>query len=89
MYLHDQKMADQPPNIGTVREHFAMSQLSVNHQVRQPKEGDLLIVGQLLMEIGRKNKSAAKYKEGTILSLDDLEFPVAGKVPLWLLGFLY
>ena len=36
-------LADQPPNISTVREHFAASQLSVNHQIRQPKECDFLV----------------------------------------------
>jgi len=82
-------MADQPPNIGTVREHFALSQISVAHQIRQPKEDDFLVDGEILMEIGGKNKPAKKYSESVILVLDNLEFPVAGKVPLWLLGFLY
>ncbi len=82
-------LADQPPNIGTVREHFAISQLSVAHQISQPKEGDFLIDGKVLLEIGGKNKSANKYSESVILVLDNLEFPVAGKVPLWLLGVLY
>jgi len=82
-------MADQPPNTGSVREHFAMSQLSAVHQISQPKEGDFLIDGQTMLEIGGRNKSSTKYGKSTILVLDNLEFPVAGKVPLWLLGFLY
>ena len=82
-------LSEQPPNVGTVREHFALSQLTVNHQVRQSPKADFLVDDQFLLEIGGKNKSQKHYDPSVVLVSDNLEYPVAGKIPLWMLGLLY
>jgi hypothetical protein len=72
-----------------VREHFALSQLTVNHQVKQSLKADFLVDDQIQLEIGGKDKSQKRYDPSVVLVLDHLEYPVAGKIPLWMLGLLY
>ncbi|MEX2573119.1 MAG: AAA family ATPase [Balneolaceae bacterium] len=84
-------LSDVKPDIGNLRETFALSQLRTIHQVSYPSKGDLLVDDQLLFEIGGKNKSGKQIKdlEQAFLVLDDMEYPTAGRIPLWLFGFLY
>lgn len=84
-------MASVMPSIGTIREIFAFSQLTVNHEVRFPKSGDFELDGKIVLEIGGKNKDTKQISglSEAYLVKDDLEFPVSKVIPLWLLGFLY
>lgn len=80
------------PNIGTVRETFAVNQLRNSHIVEYGKgNGDLKVDDKFIFEIGGSEKSfeqIADLPDSYILA-DDIEFPIRNKLPLWLLGFLY
>jgi uncharacterized protein len=81
----------QDLEIGTVRETFFESQLSVNHQLRLPPSGDFLVDDKYVFEIGGRNKTMAQVKgtDSTFLAVDDIENGVQQTIPLWLFGFLY
>lgn len=77
--------------IGSIRESFFATQLSVNHELRLPGKGDFLIDGQYLFEIGGKNKDIGQLNQepNTWYAMDDLETGFKNIIPLWLFGFLY
>ena len=76
---------------GNLRETFFLNQLSVNHIVTYPKEGDFLVDEKYLFEIGGKNKNNKQIKgiENTFVVADDIEYGFKNKIPLWIFGFLY
>ena len=79
--------------IGNARETFFANQLSNNHSVNIPKQGDFLIDNKLLFEVGGKNKGSKQirknnYKE-IFIAADEIEYGYGNKIPLWLFGFLY
>ena len=77
--------------IGSIRESFFSSQLSVNHELRFPEKGDFLIDNKFIFEIGGKNKNFNQLTEesNAYFALDDLENGFKHIMPLWLFGFLY
>lgn len=77
--------------IGTIREIFFESQLSVGHRLRLPREGDFLVNDRFVFEVGGKNKTSSQIKElkNAFLVLDDIENGVFNQLPLWMVGFLY
>ena len=79
-------------NVGTIREAFAVNQLSQAHQVEyKKKNGDFLIDGRWTLEVGGADKGfgqIANIQDSYVLA-DDIETPNGAKIPLWLLGFLY
>ena len=74
-----------------VRETFFLNQLSQNHQVTYPKQGDFLVDQKYLFEIGGKNKDYKQIAdiENSFIAADDIEYGIGNKIPLWLFGFLY
>jgi predicted AAA+ superfamily ATPase len=78
-------------DIGTVRETFFMNQLSKEHELIAPKNGDFLVDERLTFEVGGKNKSFKQIKdmENSFVVADEIERGFANKIPLWLFGFLY
>jgi predicted AAA+ superfamily ATPase len=78
-------------NIGTVRETFAQSMLSVHHQLAIPKKGDFIVDYKYTIEIGgatKKRKQLTEIENAWIVR-DDIEIGSTGIVPLWSLGMLY
>lgn len=78
--------------IGTMREIFAVNQLSYAHKVEYGKEkGDFKIDGKYLFEIGGKDKSFQQIADisDSYVFADDIDMPTGAKLPLWMLGFLY
>ena len=77
--------------IGTVRETFFLSQLSVSHKVNYPKQSDFMIDNKYTFEIGGKNKDRKQIQDlkNAYLALDDIEYGYGKSIPLWLFGFLY
>ena len=77
--------------IGTVRETFFLSTLSVISNVTYPKKGDFLVDNKYLFEIAGKNKGFNQIKdiENSFIAYDDVEIGYGNKIPLWLFGFLY
>lgn len=76
---------------GTERETFFLSQLHVLHDVRYPKQGDFLIDGKQLFEVGGKGKTFDQIADipDSYLAVDDTEIGSGSRIPLWLFGFLY
>lgn len=78
-------------DIGTERETFFFNQLSHNHAVTYPKQGDFLVDKKLLFEVGGKHKSFDQIKDiaDSYLAIDDIEVGYGNKIPLWTFGLLY
>jgi uncharacterized protein len=79
------------PNMGMLRETFFMNQVSYKNEVALAEKGDFNINNQYIAEIGGKNKSKKQISGLTdsFVVLDDIEYGVGNKIPLWLFGFLY
>lgn len=86
-------MLNRSNDIGTIRECFAVNQLmSSRHVVEYAgKYGDFRIDGNILIEVGGKDKSFMQIANmpDSYVFADDIEFPIGKKLPLYLLGFLY
>ena len=80
------------PNIGTIRECFAVNQLAAKHTVEYKKtQGDFHVDGKYTFEVGGKDKSfeqIANIPDSYVLA-DSMEFAVGKKLPLWIIGLLY
>ncbi len=79
------------PNIGNLRETFFLNQLSDNHNLTYPKQGDFLVDEKYLFEIGGKDKTQKQIAgiENSFIAADNIELGYNNKIPLWLFGFLY
>ena len=84
-------LAFQNTNTGNVRETFFANQLCAKHKVNTAKNGDFTIDGNIVFEVGGKNKSNSQIKniENVYIAADNIETGFANKLPLWLFGFLY
>ena len=78
-------------NVGTMRECFFFNQLRAAHLVTYPKEGDFLVDGKWLFEVGGEGKGFNQIKDipDSFLAVDDTEVGRGARVPIWLFGFLY
>lgn len=77
--------------IGTLRETFFASMLNRNHSLQVPKEGDFLVDGTFLFEIGGKGKGFKQIRniENSYVAADGIEIGFTNKIPLWMFGLLY
>ncbi|MBO5664539.1 MAG: AAA family ATPase, partial [Bacteroidales bacterium] len=85
-------IANNGGDIGTVREIFAVNQLSYAHKVEYGKKnGDFLVDSTTTIEIGGKDKGFKQIADlpDSYVFADGIEFPDGAKIPLWTLGFLY
>ena len=84
-------LAEQKPNIGTVRETFFLSQLQTLHKVQLPKQGDFYVNNTYTFEVGGKGKGQKQLEslENAWVVKDDIEFPMQKTIPLWMFGLLY
>jgi len=78
-------------NIGTLREVFFANQLREIAQVHYAKQGDFMVGGKYLFEVGGKNKGFDQIKNlpDSFIAADEIEVGFGNKIPLWLFGFLY
>ncbi len=76
---------------GTMRETFLASQLGVAHQLTMPNQGDLVVDGKWLFEVGGKSKGFSQIKgiENSYVAADKIDIGYGNKIPLWLFGMLY
>lgn len=79
------------PQIGSVRESTFASLLSVDHTVNFAKDGDFIVDGRYLFEIGGRGKGFAQIRNmpDSFVVADEIDFGFGNKIPLWLFGFLY
>jgi predicted AAA+ superfamily ATPase len=84
-------LAYNPPNIGSLRETFFLNQLRQGYEVEYPVKGDFLVNRKWLFEVGGGGKSFDQIADepNSYLALDNMEYAVGNKIPLWLFGFLY
>jgi hypothetical protein len=78
-------------NRGSLRETFALNQLSANQEVFLHEQADFLVDNKYIIEIGGRNKDTRQVRDfdNSFLFLDDIEIGHHNNIPLWLLGFLY
>ena len=85
-------LATTPAKTGTVREVFAVNQLSYIGEVEySKKKGDFKLNGKYTFEVGGEDKDyhqIADVPDSYILA-DNIEMPYRHKLPLWCIGFLY
>jgi len=84
-------LAFQNINAGNVRETFFANQLRTKHKVNTAQNGDFTIDGNIVFEVGGKNKKYSQIKdiENSYIAADNIETGFSNKIPLWLFGFLY
>ncbi|GHT71307.1 ATPase AAA [Bacteroidia bacterium] len=84
-------LAEDNTNIGNMRETFFLNQLSFNHTVEYPNQGDFRIDKKFLFEIGGKSKSGKQIQwvNNAYIVADNIEYGFDRKIPLWQFGFLY
>ena len=79
-------------DVGTLRETFFLNQMrAAGHAVSSPTQGDFLVDGNWLFEIGGRGKKFNQIKDlaNSYIAYDDVEIGIGDKIPLWLFGFLY
>lgn len=75
----------------TKRETYLASQLGVSHRLHMPVQGDLVVDGKWLFEVGGKSKGFSQIKniEDSFVVSDNIDIGHGDKIPLWLFGLLY
>ncbi len=78
-------------NTGSIRETFALNQLSVHHEVSLHAEADFLVDHHHIFEIGGRSKDIRQVRslDNAYIFKDNIEIGYSRVIPLWLLGFLY
>jgi len=76
---------------GTLRETYFASQLSKDHSLCMPQQGDVLVDDTFLFEVGGKNKKFTQIKDipNSYVVANDLEIGYGNKIPLWMFGLMY
>ena len=80
------------PDVGAVRETFFANQMrAAGHEVESPEQGDFVIDGKWLFEIGGRGKGFKQIKDkpSSYVVNDGIELGIGSKIPLWMFGFLY
>ena len=85
-------LAEQEPNIGTIRESIFLTWAQVSHFVTASDISDFEISGYTF-EVGGRKKGThqlASVSEGKgFIVKDDIEYSYQNQIPLWMFGFLY
>lgn len=78
-------------NLGNSRETFFINQLGAQHTIEYIEESDFLVDSQFVFEVGGKSKKNRQIKnlKNSYLVMDDIEYGITNKIPLWLFGFTY
>ncbi|OJV32212.1 MAG: AAA family ATPase [Bacteroidales bacterium 36-12] len=84
-------LAENNTDIGNMRETFFLNQLSYNHTVEYPNNGDFWVDKKYLFEVGGKNKTGRQLKDSpnAFIVSDNIEYGFDNKIPLWQFGMLY
>lgn len=84
-------LAQIAPSAGTLREVFFLNQASGIYHVAYGNEVDFIVNQTYLFEVGGMGKSTHQLKgqPKAWVVKDNMEWPTAGQLPLWLFGFLY
>lgn len=76
---------------GTMRETFFANQVEAVSSVTMPKQGDFMVDGKYLFEVGGAGKTFEQIADlpNSYLAVDDTETSSGYRIPLWMFGFLY
>jgi Predicted ATPase (AAA+ superfamily) len=82
--------ASDNADTGNIRETFFFNQVSYKHKVELPQEGDFVVDGKYLFEVGGKGKGFSQIAgyDSRYVVADNLEYGAGDKIPLWQFGFL-
>ena len=77
--------------VGTLRETFFIDQLSAVSTVQMPSNGDFLVGGKYLFEIGGPSKDFEQIAgiPDSYVGADEIETGYGAIIPLWMFGLLY
>lgn len=95
LYLNNSNLqfalAGEQTDRGTLRETFFMNQIQDIETIHWSGDADFLVDTRYIIEIGGKSKAQGnlKNKKNAYIVKDDIEYGVAGIIPLWMFGFLY
>lgn len=96
LYLENPNMlyalCSHSPEIGTLRESFAVCMLSKDNSIEYGKEkGDFKVNGIYTLEIGGPDKGFSQIAgiDNSFVFADGIEMPSGRKLPLWMLGLIY
>lgn len=101
MLVKPEKILFDNPNImyalsnhadaGTMRETTFASQLSVDHQLHMPNQGDFVVDNTYTFEVGDRGKGYTQIRnvENSYVVRDGIELGIDNKIPLWLFTCLY
>lgn len=81
----------RPPDVGTLRETFFVSQARPKYKVEYADIGDFWLNNQYTVEVGGREKGFSQLSGAadSFVVADDLDVGAGRKIPLWLFGFLY
>ena len=76
---------------GTARESFFSSMMAHSHTLQFARQGDLLVQGKYLFEVGGKKKGFSQIADlpNSYVVADNIETGYGNKIPLWLFGLIY
>lgn len=76
---------------GNLRETFFVNQVSQNHRVNLHDQGDFIIDGSAVIEVGGPSKKTKQIKslENAFVAVDGIEIGFGVRIPLYLFGLLY
>jgi len=94
LYLNNTNMfycLSDDAKVGTIRETFFVSQLKQDHKVEVSNDGDFIVDGKFIFEVGGDSKTFKQIKDvsNSYLVIDTDNTQNLKKIPLWLFGFLY
>jgi len=74
-----------------LRETFLLNQLRLCHEVSMPSQGDFIVDGKYLFEVGGKGKTFTQIADisNSFLAVDNIETGHGNRIPLWMFGLLY
>ena len=76
---------------GTLRETFFANQVGAVAELTMPKQGDFLVNGKYVFEVGGSRKTFEQIANvpDSYLAIDDIETGNKNRMPLWVFGCLY
>jgi hypothetical protein len=84
-------LAETNTDSGNMRETFFLNQVSYNHTIEYPNNGDFLVDKKFLFEVGGKSKTNKQVKQSknSFVVADNIEYGSGNKIPLWQFGMIY
>lgn len=75
----------------SLQRNFIENFFLYRYGISYPKQGDLLVDGLFLFEVGGKSKGFSQISDlpDSYVAADEIEIGFGNKIPLWLFGLLY